>query len=167
MLVAPIAGVLADRFGNRPFMAAGLALQAAGLAWVASIASPDINYYELGIALTVSGVGTSLCFPTVANAVMGSVPLSEAGVASGTNSTVRELGGVFGVAILAAVFIEQGGYASPSDFIEGFQPALWVGAAFTALGLASAVLAPGRESVVEPEQAVQAMPEAGRVLEIP
>src|SRR5438270_4559915 len=91
MIVAPIAGTLADRYGTRPFMVLGLALQATGLAWVASIASPTVGYAELGVALTVAGVGTSLCFPTVANTVMSSVRHSDAGIASGANSMLREL----------------------------------------------------------------------------
>jgi EmrB/QacA subfamily drug resistance transporter len=153
MVFAPIAGALADRFGNRPFMLLGLAMQAIGLGWVASIATPDIGYWELGIALTVAGIGTSLCFPTVANAVMSSVPLQEAGVASGTNSSVRELGGVFGVAVLAAVFIHEGDYASAQSFTDGFVPALWVGAGFSALGMIAALLAPGRSRAAQPEAA--------------
>jgi len=144
MLIAPIAGGLADRFGNRPFMVLGMVMQAVGLGWVALIASPDIGYLQLGLALTVAGVGTSLCWPTVANSVMGSVPLQEAGVASGANSSLRELGGVFGVAVLAAVFTRQGVYASPQTFVDGFQPALLVGAGLTAVGIVAALLAPGR-----------------------
>ena len=144
MLVAPIAGGLADRYGNRPFMAIGLALQAIGLGWVALIAAPGMSYWELGIALTVAGVGTSFCFPTVANAVVSSVPPEEVGVASGTNSSLRELGGVFGVAVLAAVFTHQGGYGSPQIFVDGFAPALWVAAGLSALGIVAALLAPGR-----------------------
>src|SRR5262249_40609771 len=77
MVIAPLAGGLADRFGNRPFMTLGMIMQAVGLGWVALIASPHIGYLQLGIALTVAGVGTSLCFPTVANSVMGSVPAQE------------------------------------------------------------------------------------------
>ena len=118
MVIAPIAGGLADRYGNRPFMAIGMALQAIGLGWVALVARPGMGYLELGLALTVAGVGTSMCFPTVANAVVGSVPPEEVGVASGTNSTLRELGSVFGVAVLAAVFTHQGVYTSPPAFIE-------------------------------------------------
>jgi len=144
MLVAPLAGGLADRYGNRPFMVLGMAMQAVGLAWVALIASPDVGYLQLGIALTVAGVGTSLCFPTVANSVMSSVPLQEAGVASGTNSSLRELGGVFGVAVLAAIFTRHGVYASPQTFVDGFQPALVVGSALTAVGIVAALLTPGR-----------------------
>jgi EmrB/QacA subfamily drug resistance transporter len=151
MVIAPIAGGLADRYGNRPFMVVGLTMQAIGLGWVALIASPDIGYLQLGIALTIAGVGTSLCFPTVANAVMGSVPLEEAGVASGTNSSLRELGGVFGVAVLAAVFTRPGVYTSPDAFVDGFRPALVAGAALTAVGILAALLAPGRARIDEAE----------------
>jgi MFS family permease len=157
MVVAPIAGGLADKLGNRPFMVAGLILQAAGLAWVALIAKPDVGYLQLGIALTVAGIGTSLCFPTVANSVMGAVPPSEAGVASGTNSAMRELGGVFGVAVLAAIFTRIGVYQSTKVFVDGFRPALLTGAALTALGVLAALLVPGRRPATEEAEAKYAV----------
>jgi EmrB/QacA subfamily drug resistance transporter len=140
MVVAPIAGALADRYGNRPFMVLGLGMQAAGLAWVASLATTGVSYLPLGIAFTIAGIGTSFCFPTVANAVMSSVPLREAGIASGTNSALRELGGVAGVAILASVFIHHGGYGNPHTFIHGFTPAVWVAVGLSALGVLAACL---------------------------
>ncbi len=144
LVIAPLAGALADRYGNRPFMAAGLALQAVGMGWVALIAQPGVGYAELSGALLVAGIGISMCFPTVANAVLGSVPLDEAGVASGANSALRELGGVFGIAVLASVFARQGVYASPQLFIEGFTAALWVGVGFSVAGIVAAVLVPGK-----------------------
>jgi MFS family permease len=144
MIIAPIAGVLADRYGNRPFMALGLALQAIGLGWVALIAAPDVSYAQIGIALTIAGTGTSFCFPTVANAIMGSVPLQEAGVASGTNSTIRELGGVLGVAVLATVFARRGVYTSHRTFIDGFTQALWIAVGFSGLGVLAALLTAAR-----------------------
>ena len=145
LIVAPIAGVLADRYGNRPFMALGLALQALGLAWVALIASPGVGYAQVGVALTIAGIGTSFGFPTVANAIMGAVPISEAGVASGTNSTIRELGGVLGVAVLASVFARHGVYASPATFADGFTPALWVAVAFSGFGVLAALFTAKRQ----------------------
>jgi MFS family permease len=149
MIIAPIAGALAERYGNRPFMVLGLSLQAIGLAWVAVIATPGMGYAELGVALTVAGAGTSLTFPTVANAVLGSVPLKEAGVASGTNSALRELGGVLGVAVLASVFARHGIYGSPRVFVDGFTQALWVGVGFSALGIVAALLTAGRRRAGE------------------
>jgi EmrB/QacA subfamily drug resistance transporter len=144
MLIAPIAGTLADRYGNRPFMAVGLAMQAIGLGWVAAIARPGLPYLELGVALTIAGIGTSLCFPTVANAVVGSVAPAQVGVASGVNSAIRELGGVCGVAVLAAVFTHHGVYSSPQAFSDRFSMALWVGVGLSAVGVVPALLSPRR-----------------------
>jgi EmrB/QacA subfamily drug resistance transporter len=158
MVVAPIAGALAEKYGNRPFMTLGLTLQAIGLAGVALLASADVSYLELGIALIVAGVGISMCFPTVASAVVSSVPLSEAGVASGANSAMRELGGVFGVAVLAAVFANQGGYETPQAFIDGFVPGIWVGAGLSVIGVVAALFAPGRVAVSTREAALSAIP---------
>jgi hypothetical protein len=108
---------------------------------VAAIASAHMGFLELGVALTIAGVGTSLVFPTVANEVLTSVPESEVGIASGTNSAIRELGGVFGVAVLASVFTRHGVYTSPAAFIDGFKPAVWVAAGFSAAGVVMAVSA--------------------------
>jgi EmrB/QacA subfamily drug resistance transporter len=140
MLIAPIAGTLADRYGNRPFMALGLALQGIGLGWVAATARPGMPYLELGVALTVAGVGTSMCFPTVANAVVGSVPMAQVGVASGVNSAIRELGGVCGVAVLAATFTHHGVYGSAQAFTDRFSLALWVAVGLSAAGIVPAML---------------------------
>jgi EmrB/QacA subfamily drug resistance transporter len=142
MVIAPLAGTLADRHGNRPFMVLGLALQASGYAWIASVAAAGISYLQLGPAFTLAGIGTSFCFPTVANSIMGSVPMHEAGVASGTNSALRELGGVVGVAVLASVFTRHGGYASPHAFISGFTTAVWVAAGLSTLGILAALIIP-------------------------
>lgn len=147
MVVAPIAGVLADRIGNRPLLVTGLALQAVGLGWIATIASPGMGYTWLAVAQGVAGVGISLCFPTVANAVVGSVPHAEMGIASGTNSSLREIGGVFGIAILASVFAHSGVYSSPSEFVDQFTHAVWLGAAFSAVGVFAAAAVPGYRAV--------------------
>jgi EmrB/QacA subfamily drug resistance transporter len=162
MIIAPLAGALADRYGNRPFMILGLGLQAAGYAWIASMVATQMGYLELGFAFTVAGIGTSFCFPTVANAVMGSVPPAQAGVASGTNSAMRELGGVFGVAILASVFASHGGYATSHAFVAGFTPAIWVAVGLSSLGLVAAAFTGTRrrhERTVGAEQALAFEPQ--------
>ncbi len=94
--------------------------------------------------LGVAGVGISLCFPTVANAVVGSVPPSEMGIASGTNSSIREIGGVFGIAILATVFAQPGVYTSAATFTHHFTSAVRLGAAFSAAGILAAAALPRR-----------------------
>ncbi|MEU6848425.1 hypothetical protein ABZ901_00540 [Actinacidiphila alni] len=109
MLGAPVVGTLADRIGNRSFMALGPALQAGGLARVAAVSGPGMGYGELIGGLIVAGIGISMCFPAVAGAVGASVPQDDTGVAAGTNSVLCEPAGVFGVAIAAAYFVGADG----------------------------------------------------------
>jgi EmrB/QacA subfamily drug resistance transporter len=133
--VAPAAARAAARYGNRPFMLAGLTLQAAGLACLALVAGRHTPYLELAPMLALSGIGSSMVFSTVAGEVMTSVDADQIGIASGTNNALRELGGVFGVALLATVFNRPGVYSSPDTFVSGFHSALWVAVAFAAVGV--------------------------------
>jgi hypothetical protein len=80
----------------------------------------------------VSGAGMSLFFAPVANVVLGSVRRDQEGIASGANNAIRELGGVFGVAVLGAVFSAHGSYANGTSFVSGMSAAAWVGAAAVA-----------------------------------
>ena len=142
VLVAPIAGTLSDRIGGRPLLVTGLALQAIGLGWLAAVTSPTVAYATLVPAFVVSGVGMSLFFAPVANVVLGSVRREEEGIASGANNAIRELGGVFGIAVLGAVFSARGGYASGASFVSGLSAAVWVGAAAVAVAAAVALALP-------------------------
>ncbi len=90
------------------------------------------------IPFTLSGIGMGLFFAPVANVVLSSVRPQEEGQASGANSAIRELGGVFGVAVLASVFAHYGGYETGQTFTDGMVPATFVGAAVVALGSVAA-----------------------------
>jgi EmrB/QacA subfamily drug resistance transporter len=138
MIVAPIAGALSDRIPASRIIGTGLALQAAGLAWIAAIGSPTAAYSEFVIPFAISGIGMGMFFAPIANVVLGAVRGEEEGQASGANNAIRELGGVFGVAILASVFSHYGGYTSGTAFVDGLNPAVWVGAGVVALGSVAA-----------------------------
>ncbi|MFZ3568760.1 DHA2 family efflux MFS transporter permease subunit [Streptomyces sp. BH097] len=142
MLVAPIAGILSDRIGGRPVVAAGLFLQAVGLGWFAAVVSADVSYAAQLPALIVSGVGMALYFAPAANLVMSSVLPQEQGIASGANNALREVGGALGIAVMSSVFSAQGGYDSAQHFVNGIQPALWVGAGIVAVAAAAALFIP-------------------------
>ena len=144
-LVAPIAGALADRIGDRPLLVAGTALQAAGMAWIALIAEPGMAYGELVAPLVGAGFGGSLAIPPAASAVLRAVPADAVGAAAGTNSMLRELGGVFGIAASVAVFAGAGGYASATDFTGGFAPAIGLAAGLAAVGTLVSLALPGRD----------------------
>ena len=148
MVCAPIAGTLADRLGERPFMVAGMLLQAAGMGWIALIADPGMSYSEMVAPLIIAGAGVSMAIPAAQNSVVGSVPVEAIGKAAGTNSTMRELGGVFGIAISVAVFAGAGSYASAQAFTDGFAAAIGVSAALALVGATAGAWLPGRRAVV-------------------
>src|SRR5438128_9296468 len=156
IFVAPIAGALSDRIGGRPLMVVGLGLQATGLAWIAAVSSPSVAYSALVAPFVLSGVGMALYFAPVANVVLSAVRPEEEGQASGATNAIRELGGVFGVAMLASVFAHYGGYGTGQSFVDGLGPAIYAGAgvvavgAIAALGLKRARRAEAYEAVVGP-----------------
>jgi EmrB/QacA subfamily drug resistance transporter len=142
VLIAPFAGALSDRIGGRALLVTGLALQAIGLGWLAAVTTPTVPYATLVPAFVISGVGMSLFFAPVANVVLSSVRRDQEGIASGANNAIRELGGVFGIAVLGAVFSAHGSYASGAAFVSGLAPAVWVGGAAVAVAAAAALFLP-------------------------
>jgi EmrB/QacA subfamily drug resistance transporter len=144
MLLAPVVGMLAERWGGKPLVATGLALQVAGLAWLATLITPTTPYLDMVPAFVLAGIGMTLFFVPLASLVLGSVPKALEGVASGTNAAFRELGGVFGIAVLGAVFSSNGGYASAHSYVNGLSAATYVGAGVVAIGVLTALMVPGR-----------------------
>jgi EmrB/QacA subfamily drug resistance transporter len=167
MVVAPIAGPLSDRWGGRPLIITGLVLQAAGLAWLALVTAPGIAYASLILPFVISGVGMALFFVPVANTVLGSVRPDQEGIASGANNAIRELGGVFGIAILASVFSAVGSYTSPASFAHGLDAAVWVGAVIVAAAAAAAVVIPRRRARSVTPVPVEAAEAASTVTPVP
>ena len=147
--VAPVVGALADRFGERPFMVAGLTLQAFGMGWVALIADSGLTYSEFVLPSVVAGIGVSMAIPAAQNSVVGSFALEDVGKAAGANSMMRELGGVFGIAVAVAVFAGAGSFASADAFLDGFAPAIAVVAALSLAGAIVALALPGGRQAAE------------------
>jgi EmrB/QacA subfamily drug resistance transporter len=151
IFVAPIAGALSDRIPGPRIMGVGLALQAIGLGWIAAVSTPTTPYADLVVPFVLSGIGMALFFAPVANVVLGSVRPREEGQASGANNAIRELGGVFGVAVLASIFSSYGGYGTGASFVAGLTPAVWVGAAVVGVGALVAFAIPVRRRCAEAE----------------
>jgi EmrB/QacA subfamily drug resistance transporter len=144
MFIAPVAGALSDRISPRLILGTGLSLQAAALAWIASVTTPTTPYSELVAPFVLAGVGMALFFAPMANVVLSAVRPEEEGQASGANNAIRELGGVFGVAVLAAVFSAVGGYETATAFVDGMNAAVYIGAALVAIGAVAAFAIPSR-----------------------
>ncbi len=143
-VVAPMAGAVINKTGERPILVGGLLLQAVGMAWIGRIAAPVIPYSSLVAPLIVAGAGASMAIPAAQNAVLNSVEAAEIGKASGTFNMLRFLGAVFGIAILAAVFARAGSFGSAQAFSAGFAPAIGVSATLSFLGAVAGMWQPAR-----------------------
>jgi MFS family permease len=133
-VVAPFAGKLVNRIGERPLVVVGLLLQALGMAWIGLIVAPSLAYMQLIIPLILAGAGVSMAMPAAQNAVLNAVASSEIGKASGTFNMLRYLGGVFGIAVLVAVFAHTGSFHSAQAFSEGFAVAIGASASLSVVG---------------------------------
>ena len=163
LLIAPAAGKLADRIGPRPLMVTGLAMQGAGLAWIAFTATTTAGYGQFVPALVLAGVGISMAIPTVPAAALNAVPPADMGKASGVLSTLQRFGAVFGVAIVVAVFTANGQLASPAGVVAGFRPALAVAAGFSVAGALIALAARRPQPAPSaPQREISALATAGR-----
>jgi EmrB/QacA subfamily drug resistance transporter len=142
MVVAPLAGAIAPRVGTRALIVAGLALQATGLAWIALAMRVDTPYAEVVGAFIISGIGAGLVFAPSSTAVLARIAPADTAKASGTNSTIREVGIALGIAVLTAVFTGAGGQLTPTGYVDAAIPAVFTGAAVVAATAVVAVLLP-------------------------
>lgn len=121
-----------------------LAVFAVALIWIALIARTGLPYADMVVPLILAGSGVSVAIPSTQSVVMTAVVPADIGQASGTFNTLRQLGGVFGVAICAAVFAAHGSYASPATFVSGFGPGLGACAGLALAGAIAGLAIPGR-----------------------
>jgi MFS family permease len=150
IIVPQLAGRLISRFGERPFVVGGMSLHGGSMVWIALVAGPHLAYVQLVVPLILSGAGVAMSLPAAQSAVLSAVEPQDIGRASGAFSTLRQLGGAFGVAMLVAVFAGAGGYGSRQAFSDGFVAAI---AACGGLALAAALAGsalPGRRPVPAP-----------------
>jgi MFS family permease len=133
------------------------------MGWIALIAKPDVAYAQMIAPLIIAGAGVSMALPATQSAVMNSVTPQHIGKASGTFSTIRQLGGAFGIAILVAVFAGAGSYASAQAFSDGFAPALGVSAGLSLAGAITGLALPARRRTAPavPARAVPAVEAEG------
>ncbi|WP_438448753.1 MFS transporter [Gorillibacterium sp. sgz5001074] len=142
MLCAPLAGLLVGRLGTRPILVTGLFLQAAALSTFAILIQWNgavFPFVYLLPAMLAAGAGMGLSFTPLSHGVLSSVPEKDSGEASGIHNMLRELGGVFGIAIGGLVFQHGGAPATPEQFADHLVPALYVCSGMLALGLLTVI----------------------------
>ena len=142
--MAPVAGSLINRVGEKLLVVLGMLLQGIGMGLIALLATPGLTTLQLAIPLVIAGCGGSIAMPAVQNAVLSAVPPAALGKASGTFNMLRFLGGMLGIAMLVAAFSATGSTASPQAFTAGFSPAMATAALLSLLGAVTGLLLPAR-----------------------
>jgi EmrB/QacA subfamily drug resistance transporter len=147
MVIAPLAGLFSGRIGTRALIVTGLALEAIALFWLASIMSATVPYAEMVGPFLVAGVGMGLVFAPSSTAVLATMKAADHAKASGTNSTLREVGVALGIAVLTAVFTGAGGQLTPTGYVDAAIPAVIVGASVLTGSAILALLLPAGRSL--------------------
>ncbi|MCU1476939.1 MAG: major facilitator transporter [Subtercola sp.] len=142
LIIAPLTGFITPRVGTRLLIIVGLTLQAAGLFWLALVMTPDTAYLAMLGPFLLAGIGMGLVFAPVSSAVLVNMAPADQAKASGTNSTLREIGVALGIAVLTAVFTGHGGQLTPTGYVDAAIPAVMVGAAALALAALVAFFLP-------------------------
>jgi EmrB/QacA subfamily drug resistance transporter len=129
--VAPVSGKLAERVGVRWFLTGGLILVGVGLLLMRDVAPGD-DWTALLPGFLVAGAGIGMTNPALATAAIGVVEPRRSGMASGINSTFRQVGIATGIAAWGAIF--QHVVASRFLEIAGSSPVPGDAADFVAFG---------------------------------
>ena len=108
MVLAPLSGVITERFGPRPAMVLGLLGVAGGLALLSGLQA-DSGYGVIWPAFALLGAGIGLVLTASSDAIVGNAPVDDAGVAGGLQSTSVQLGAVLGTTILGSVLSSKVG----------------------------------------------------------
>src|SRR5689334_4088603 len=141
-VTAPIAGLLSDRLGGRRIVAIGVALQAIGIGWLATVITATTPYTDLILPFIIAGTGLGFFFAPITRLTLGYAPGQLEGIASGTSNALRQVGTVLGIAVLGSVFSAAGGLGSPGQFTTGLTAALTVAAAILGASALVVLLAP-------------------------
>jgi MFS family permease len=116
-IFAPIAGLLANRFGPKWIVTLGMILEATALYTIFAIISTTIPIYDFYPVLVVYGAGVGLAIGQLTSTVLMSVPFQKAGIGSGANNTVRQVGSAFGIAIIGAVLVAEISSVGQADLV--------------------------------------------------
>ena len=168
MVVAPLAGLLAPRLGTRTLMITGMALLTGGMFWLAANLSAAVSYPVMVPGFLAAGIGMGLVFAPMSTAVLANMRQDDHAKASGTNSTLREVGVALGVAVLTAVFTGAGGQLTPTGYVDAAIPAVYVGAAVLVLATLASLWLPSLSRARELAAAVpEEMYDAGTPVALP
>ena len=122
-IAAPLAANFARRYGPRWVVTTGMILEAVGILSITLLISTTLNGMMLVIPLFIYGIGVGFATAQLTSIVLSDVPVERSGIASGANSTLRQVGSALGIAILGTVLFSVLVNGSAAAFEEIPPPA--------------------------------------------
>ncbi len=113
-IAAPMAPTLTKKFGARRVVTLGMALEAVGIGAIGLLISPQSTGLQLLVPFLIYGIGVGFATAQLANVTLADVDIPRAGIASGTNSTTRQIGSALGIAIIGTTLFTLIGEQSRS-----------------------------------------------------
>ena len=162
MIIAPLTGLLSPHTGTRLPIVLGLTMLSVAMFWIAQILAASVEFGQMVPPFPLAGVGMGLVFAPSSTAVLVNMAPADHAKASGTNSTLREIGFALGVAVLTAVFTAAGGVLTPTGYVDAAIPAVFVGASVLAVAALIGLALPSgrRPSVSNASTPVVTTPDA-------
>jgi MFS family permease len=102
-VAAPLAAQGARRYGPRRVVTVGMGMEAVGILFTTLLIGVDVNALLFVPPLFIYGIGVGFATAQLTSIVLGEIPPEKSGLASGTNSTMRQVGSALGIAILGTV----------------------------------------------------------------
>jgi MFS family permease len=99
-----IGGFMARRVSTVRIVQLGLIISVVGIVATALMAAPDMSFWDLAVGICVFGLGLGLSSSQLVGVVLSEITAAKTGVASGANSTLRQVGSALGVALIGSVF---------------------------------------------------------------
>jgi EmrB/QacA subfamily drug resistance transporter len=103
IIVSALTGPLVARIGPRGPMTVGCLLAGGGILLASAVLGPHVSFATLGWVLPIAGIGIGMLLVPVTSVPLTVVPPERSGMAASATNTSREMGAVFGVAILGAI----------------------------------------------------------------
>jgi EmrB/QacA subfamily drug resistance transporter len=110
VFVAPRSARLVESHGARFTLLVGYVFCLLGFVWMLAFWDEDISYWIVAVAYALVGIGVGFAGTPASHSLTGSVPVTRAGMASGTADLQRDLGGAIMQSILGALL--TAGYAA-------------------------------------------------------
>jgi MFS family permease len=118
LAAGPVAGYLSDRFGSRGLASAGMVVF--GSSFIGLLLLPiDFHYWEFAGLLVVNGIGVGMFSSPNSSSIMGSVPASQRGAASGMRSTFQNSGTALSIGVFFSLMIAGLASVLPTSLYDG------------------------------------------------